>query len=148
MSRLAALVAEGWTQAEIDRLRRVEAGGSVVANVGGQDDRHLVAWAESMGKFVYVGRGGFQIRYRRSDWHNPAVLAGMDRRNPTLRARVLASYDAHLDARPDLLARLEGDELRGKVLGCHCYPLGCHGGILVERLEAAAARAKEPGGKG
>ena len=34
---------------------------------------------------------------------------------------------------PKLLPRLE--QLRGKVLVCHCYPLPCHGDVFVEALE-------------
>jgi hypothetical protein len=140
MTWVATLVAEGWTQAEIDRRKRVERGGSVVANCSRRAcDRRLIAWANEEELFVYVGRGGGRTGYCRSDWHNPTLI--VDTHDARERAWALASYESHLDARPDLLARLEGPELRGKVLGCHCYPLGCHGGILVARLDAAAGLA-------
>ncbi len=36
----------------------------------------------------------------------------------------------------DLMWKAEVLKLKGKVLGCHCVPLGCHGWIYVEYLEA------------
>jgi len=34
--------------------------------------------------------------------------------------------------------------LRGKVLGCFCKPLPCHGDVIVEWLEAGAPRDWNP----
>jgi hypothetical protein len=70
---------------------------------------------------VYIGRG--------SIWGNPFVI-GKDGD----RATVIAKYCDYLMHRPDLLARL--GELKGKVLGCFCHPLQCHGHVLAELADA------------
>lgn len=70
---------------------------------------------------VYIGRG--------SKWGNPFKI-GRDGD----RAQVIEKYRAHLASRPDLLAALP--ELRGKVLGCWCAPLPCHGNVLIEQLSS------------
>lgn len=71
---------------------------------------------------VYIGRS--------SKWGNPFKVG----RDGT-RAEVIAMYRAWLESRPDLMASF--GELRGRVLGCHCKPLACHGDVLVEFAERA-----------
>jgi hypothetical protein len=66
---------------------------------------------------VYIGRP--------SKWGNPFRI-GPDGN----RSEVLHKYALYLLQQPDLLAALP--ELRGKVLGCWCAPLPCHGDILVD----------------
>lgn len=67
---------------------------------------------------VYVGRP--------SKWGNPFVLG----RDGT-REEVVAKYREWLtQQRPDLAGQI--GELRGKVLGCFCAPLACHGDVLLE----------------
>lgn len=66
---------------------------------------------------VYIGRP--------SKWGNPFVI-GRDGD----RATVISKYRGWLLARPELVAALH--ELRGKVLGCWCAPLACHGEVLAE----------------
>lgn len=66
---------------------------------------------------VYIGRG--------SIWGNPYVI-GKD----GTRAEVLFQYKAYLESIPELLSQVYN--LRGKVLGCYCAPLPCHGDILAE----------------
>lgn len=83
---------------------------------------------------VYVGRG--------SKWGNPFVRPGAAQRSQYPVREVdapLAAYEAHLRATPTLMGALH--ELRGKVLGCFCVPLGteqptaggekCHAQVLV-----------------
>ncbi len=70
---------------------------------------------------VYVGRP--------SKWGNPFAI-GKD----GIRQEVIAKYEAWLDSQPDLLDALP--ELRGKVLGCWCYPMPCHADVLVRRANA------------
>jgi len=72
---------------------------------------------------VYIGRPG--------PWGNPFVI-GRDGG----RAEVIRKYEAWLLRQPQLLARL-GD-LRGKVLGCWCAPLPCHGDVLARLADAGA----------
>lgn len=67
---------------------------------------------------VYIGRPGF--------WGNPFVI-GKDGN----RAEVIAKYRRWLMERPDRIERAKR-ELRGKVLGCFCAPLACHGDVLAE----------------
>ncbi len=64
---------------------------------------------------VYIGRP--------SKWGNPFKIG----RDGT-REEVLQKYQVWLSGQWDLLDSL--DEIRGKVLGCHCKPRGCHGDIL------------------
>jgi uncharacterized protein DUF4326 len=113
---------------EFERKRTVEAGGSVVANVrkakGRRADEDLIQWAEESGRFVYIGDAVRHTRYRRSPWFNPAKGRKADH------DRAVKEYRSYIAGRPDLLARLP--ELRGKVLGCWCYPSACHGHILIE----------------
>jgi hypothetical protein len=71
---------------------------------------------------VYIGRP--------SIWGNPFVI-GRDGD----RAEVIRKYEAWLMRHPRLLARVA--ELRGKVLGCFCAPLPCHGDVLARLAEAA-----------
>lgn len=75
---------------------------------------------------IYVGRG--------SPWGNPFThkpLADTQAQfQVSSRAEAVAKYEDWLLAQPKLMARLH--ELRGKVLGCWCYPLRpCHAEILA-----------------
>lgn len=78
---------------------------------------------------VYIGRG--------SVWGNPYP---MENRSDTERARVIAAFEAHLLAQPNLLARL--GELRGKRLACFCAPKACHGDVLARYADAAMLPSK------
>lgn len=74
--------------------------------------------------YVYVGRG------RGSVWGNP-YSHGTNTSARFLvatREEAVEKYEEWLLNQPDLLARLP--ELRGKVLGCWCKPLACHGDVL------------------
>jgi hypothetical protein len=66
---------------------------------------------------VYIGRPG--------PWGNPFVI-GRDGD----RAEAIRKYEQWLMEQPQLLARL--GQLRGKVLGCWCSPLPCHGDVLAQ----------------
>ena len=66
---------------------------------------------------AYVGRG--------SKWGNKFVI-GRDGN----REEVIRKYREWILKNNDLLNSLE--ELKGKVLGCFCKPLACHGDVLVE----------------
>lgn len=79
---------------------------------------------------VYIGRkcaqGGWDLPA--SKWANPFVLGrDGDRRS------VIDKYRAWIKHQPELLAAL--GELRGKVLGCWCKPLPCHGDVLVDLVK-------------
>jgi hypothetical protein len=66
---------------------------------------------------VYIGRP--------SKWGNPFVLGRDGGRD-----EVIARYREWLVQQPELMATLS--ELKGKVLGCWCAPLSCHGDVLAE----------------
>ncbi|HZF19457.1 MAG TPA: DUF4326 domain-containing protein [Burkholderiales bacterium] len=67
---------------------------------------------------VYIGRP--------SKWGNPFLL-GRD----GSREQIIEKYRGWLSVhRPDLLKDV--GTLRGKVLGCFCAPLPCHGDVLME----------------
>jgi len=69
---------------------------------------------------VYIGRG--------SKWGNRFVM-GRD----GSREEVIAKYREWILKNDGLLSCL--GELKGKVLGCYCKPLACHGDVLVELVE-------------
>jgi len=105
--------------------------------------------ADSRPRVVHLKRGDF-------DPHNPAHVR-IDRAgkwgNPFRigpdgdRAEVIAKFRAWVVGRPELMAAL--GELRGKVLGCHCAPLDCHGDVLadlVDRFNERAAIREYDGG--
>lgn len=69
---------------------------------------------------VYIGRP--------SKWGNPFTIGKDGDRN-----EVIKKYARWLSKQPDLLAALP--ELRGKILGCWCYPKACHGDILHKLQE-------------
>jgi hypothetical protein len=64
---------------------------------------------------VYIGRP--------SIWGNPYSIG----RDGT-REQVIAKYEANLS--PELKERAK-KELKGKILGCWCAPLACHGDVLA-----------------
>ncbi len=65
---------------------------------------------------IYIGRP--------SKWGNPFRVGVHGNRD-----QVIEKYKAWLHTQPRLLAALP--ELRGKVLGCWCKPLACHGDVLA-----------------
>lgn len=70
---------------------------------------------------VYIGRP--------SVWGNKYVIG----RDGT-REEVIARHRRDVLASPDFVARLRR-ELTGKVLGCYCAPLPCHGDTYVAICE-------------
>jgi hypothetical protein len=117
-----------WTKSERERKKTVEAGGTVVANM--KTDEALIEWAKSEGLYQRIDR--------QTDWGNPYVLE-----EDGDRVEVLESYGLYLNRKWGLQGRF--DELRGKVLGCWCYPDACHGNILIEQLEGVTNDAERVG---
>ena len=68
---------------------------------------------------VYIGRP--------SKWGNPFAIG----RDGT-RAQVIEKYRAWIVTQPALMSALP--ELEGKILGCWCSPLPCHGEVLIDLL--------------
>jgi hypothetical protein len=107
-----------WSEEERYRRERVEAGITVVANLRGDDDKHLLDWAESKGLLVRVDRG--------TVWGNPSEMPADGDRDTVCDHYILH----HLPYRPSLLNKIHS--LKGKVLACWCYPERCHGDYLAE----------------
>lgn len=73
---------------------------------------------------VYIGRP--------SKWGNPySHKPGMAPWIVDTREDAIRLYREWLMSQPELLAAAK-KELRGKVLGCWCKPLDCHGDVLME----------------
>jgi len=70
---------------------------------------------------VFIGRP--------SEWGNPFVK---DRHGS--RTEVIQKYRAWIVTQPRLMAKLP--QLKGKILGCYCKPLACHGDVLAELADA------------
>jgi len=73
---------------------------------------------------VYIGRG--------TPFGNPYVIGENGTREDVIRLYRTYFYD-RLKKEPDWKKKVEA--LKGKVLGCHCAPLGCHGNILIDYLD-------------
>jgi hypothetical protein len=76
---------------------------------------------------VYIGRP--------SKWGNPfshkdGTLAKF---RVATREEAIRKHAEWIKAQPELLAAL--NELKGKVLGCWCAPLACHGSTLAKLAE-------------
>jgi ParB-like chromosome segregation protein Spo0J len=106
---------EEWLPDELNRKAKAEAGEAVVANF--QRDKHLIQWASQNGKMVAIDRT--------SKWGNPFIL-GQDGD----RDRVCDCFEKHYAPNKDSFSDA-ADELKGKVLCCHCYPQRCHGDSLI-----------------
>ena len=104
------------TISELERKSLVEAGRTVVANM--RTDKALIAWAQKEGCYVRIDR--------RSPWGNPFVIPQHGDRDA-----VCDKHAEYLQTRPDLLKLIEAGALTGKVLGCWCWPLRCHGDHLA-----------------
>ena len=112
--------AAAWSADEKAMRAAVERGEVVVASLR-EPHARLVAWAASVGKYERIDR--------KSPWGNPFEIPDDGDRNT-----VIAKYaDHYLPHKPTLRAKLE--DLRGKVLGCWCAPLPCHGDVLKFEAE-------------
>ncbi len=69
---------------------------------------------------VYIGRP--------SKWGNPFEI-GKD----GTRDEVIQKYEDWIRGQPELLSSIA--ELEGRILGCWCKPLSCHGDVLVKLVD-------------
>ena len=100
--------------------------------------KQQVVAPESSGCVVHHKRSAFDIYIGRpGPWGNPFEI-GRD----GSRVEVIEKYRAWIVKQDDLLARLP--ELRGKILGCWCAPLPCHGDVLLELLNGLAVPVEDP----
>lgn len=74
---------------------------------------------------VYIGRG--------SKWGNPFSHMKHSQAEVIVDSReeAIECYKNWIQFRPDLIADAKR-ELKGKVLGCFCKPLDCHGDVLLK----------------
>ena len=77
---------------------------------------------------VYIGRG--------SKWGNPYTHISdketLAKYVVGSREEAMLKYREYLESNEELLNSLH--ELDGKIIGCFCKPLSCHGDILLEFL--------------
>ena len=76
---------------------------------------------------IYIGRENFFYQLPESKWHSPFPLEAFHNE----RDLVLSLYEKYIRNGP-LWDDLE--ELDGKILGCWCGNLPCHGDILLKLL--------------
>lgn len=121
IKQAAETIAPKWTESELQRKAHVEQGITVHANM--KTDLALIQWAKDNGIFERVDRA--------TEWGNPFLLpADGDR------LTVVENYQWYLDRKPSLLSKL--CKLKGKVLGCWCYPEMCHAEVLEEYADDRA----------
>ena len=76
---------------------------------------------------VHVNRSGFDVYIGRpSVFGNPFVI-GKD----GTREEVIEKYRQYILSHPALLKKIIV-ELKGKILGCFCHPLPCHGDVIAQ----------------
>lgn len=84
----------------------------------------LVVHCKKSAYDVYIGRPG--------KWGNPFSHLGdtLAKYRVKSREEAIQAYREWIVRQPELMAALP--ELKGKILGCHCKPLACHGDVLLE----------------
>jgi len=88
--------------------------------------------------YKYIGRG--------SDWGNPfSYLIG------TKATYLVKDREEAIRKFKEWITEGEGvyllprlNEIQGKVLGCYCKPLACHGDVLAELCDAHLGQPKPP----
>ena len=103
---------------QLERIAKLENGETVILNMN--RDHHLLKFATDRGLYVRCDRF--------SDWGNPFIM-GID----GSRDEVCELFDnMYMPYKKGLLSKIK--DLKGKALGCHCYPERCH----CETLKAYA----------
>jgi hypothetical protein len=88
-------------------------------------EKKLVVHCKKEPYDVYIGRG--------SKWGNPFSHKHSQLAEVIVdtREEAIECYKNWLSTRPDLVEAAK-KELKGKVLGCFCDPLDCHGHVLAK----------------
>jgi len=102
-----------WTDSEAERRELVKQGETVVCSI--YTDMKLVEWAKDNDLYVRIDRC--------TEWGNPFEIPGDGDRQ-----EVCKSYKIYYGLKKSLHGKV--GTLKGKVLGCHCYPEECHGDFL------------------
>ena len=85
---------------------------------------------------TYIGRETKNIAG--SKWGNPYKLKDYN----NCRKTVVSLYEEDIQNNGDLLNSI--DELKGKVLGCWCAPLPCHGSVLHRLANNTQLQSRDP----
>ena len=100
---------------DLELINRMKEGETVVLNMN--SNFHAMKWAKDNERFQQIDRW--------SDWGNPFVLDLDGDRDA-----VCESFKVYFDLKLGLKAKVK--QLKGKALGCHCYPKRCHGEHLKQ----------------
>lgn len=96
--------------------------------------RDLEDWCKTKNN-IYIGRGGILIingrRYPEKDsvWANPFKLERDGTRDEVLEKYIRDRLEKEPKLREELI------KLKGKKLGCWCYPERCHGDVLLKLIQ-------------
>lgn len=89
-------------------------------------------------KYVYIGRNPNRPP-NTPNWSNPYSMYDFQiGEDPPSREEVIHqfAYGFERENLPTNLTKADVLQLRGKVLGCHCKPLACHGDVLADYLNS------------
>lgn len=102
------------------RAEKNLSGGTVLANIKHKTDP-TVEWAKAEGRFERIDR--------KTKFGNPFEI-GKD----GTRQEVVEKFAEWIQGQPELIQQAR-EELKGKVLGCWCYPELCHGDVLAALVD-------------
>ena len=94
----------------IDKLKNGE---TIVININ--KHYHVLDYAKNNNLYIQIDRW--------TDWGNPFILGSDGDRD-----EVCNAYEVYFNYKKSLLKKLPN--IKGKALGCHCYPERCHGNHL------------------
>jgi hypothetical protein len=100
---------------DLELINRMKIGETVVLNMN--TNFHAMKWAKDNNRFQQIDRW--------SDWGNPFLIGGDGNRDT-----VCESFEVYFNLKLELNEKVK--QLKGKALGCHCYPLRCHGDHLKQ----------------
>jgi hypothetical protein len=100
---------------DLELINRMKNSETVVLNMN--TNFHAMKWAKDNNRFQQIDRW--------SDWGNPFLIGGDGNRDT-----VCESFKVYFNLKLELNQKVK--QLKGKALGCHCYPLRCHGEHLKQ----------------
>ena len=100
---------------DLELINRMKKGETVVLNMN--NNFHAMKWAKDNNRYQQIDRW--------SDWGNPFIISGDGDRDT-----VCESFKIYFNLKLELKSKVK--QLKGKALGCHCYPLRCHGEHLKQ----------------
>jgi len=98
---------------DLELINKMKEGETVILNMN--TNFHAMKWAKDNNRFQQIDRW--------SDWGNPFLIGGDGNRDT-----VCESFKVYFNLKLELNQKVK--QLKGKALGCHCYPLRCHGDHL------------------